>query len=137
MSVVAKSHEVLTTAQHFYHKNPNWVVFFREILGGKGIVRRLYSTNEALAEFEKTPEYAEIQAMLSKLRSEGNGEAAAQEEPCKVITVRMPQSMHESLKEEAHAYRTSMNQLCISKLLQIVDGDLVPTDNKGKTVKAE
>ena len=136
MSVAAKSHEVLTTAQHFYHKNPNWVVFFREILGQKGIVRRLYSTTEALAEFEKTPEYGEIQSMLSKLRTDGDGEDT-ELEPCKVITVRMPKSMHEALKEEAHAYRTSMNQLCISKLLQIVDGDLVPTDHKGKTVKAE
>jgi predicted HicB family RNase H-like nuclease len=46
-----------------------------------------------------------------------------------VITVRLPQSLHEALKDEAHAHRTSMNQLCISKLLQFIDGDFVPNDS--------
>jgi predicted HicB family RNase H-like nuclease len=45
-----------------------------------------------------------------------------------VITVRLPKSLHESLRAEAHDRRTSMNKLCISKLLQVVDGDLVPAE---------
>ncbi len=134
MTAVAKSQEVLTTAQHCYHKNPSWIVFFRNILGEHGIVRRLYPTKESLAEFEKTTEYAEIQAMLTKLRLEGDSPDS--DEPSRVITVRMPKSMHESLKVEAHIYHTSMNQLCISKLLQIVDGDLVPGENKGRKSKS-
>jgi hypothetical protein len=45
-----------------------------------------------------------------------------------VITVRLPKSLHESLRAEAHDRHTSMNKLCISKLLQVVDGELVPSE---------
>ena len=41
---------------------------------------------------------------------------------------RLPKSLHESLRHEAHERKTSMNQLCISKLLQIIDEKLVPND---------
>jgi len=36
--------------------------------------------------------------------------------------------LHESLRHEAHERHTSMNKLCISKLLQIVDRELVPVE---------
>ena len=39
----------------------------------------------------------------------------------RVITVRMPQSLHESLKAEADQYKISINQLCIAKLLKYID----------------
>jgi hypothetical protein len=44
--------------------------------------------------------------------------------------VRLPKSLHEALKEEAHVYRTSMNKLCISKLLQFIDNEFVPGDGE-------
>ena len=34
-----------------------------------------------------------------------------------MITVRLPESLHESLKAEAADHNTSMNKLCITKLL--------------------
>jgi predicted HicB family RNase H-like nuclease len=37
-------------------------------------------------------------------------------EPVKVITVRIPKSLHTALVEEAHDRRTSMNKLATSKL---------------------
>jgi predicted HicB family RNase H-like nuclease len=126
-----KSQEALNYALAHFHKKPNWIVFFREVLGQRGIVRRLYPNKEALVAFEKTSEYQEIQEMLSQLRKQPEGQDG-QDEPCKVITVRLPKSMHEALKDEAHTYSTSMNQLCISKLLQIIDAELVPGDDKTK-----
>jgi hypothetical protein len=45
-----------------------------------------------------------------------------------VITVRLPKSLHEALRHEAHNHKTSMNKLCISKLLQVIADDLVPSD---------
>lgn len=45
-------------------------------------------------------------------------------EPLTMITVRLPQSVHKSLIAEAHRYRTSLNQLCITKLLQPVLDDV-------------
>jgi len=96
---------------------------FREVLGLGGIVRQMYPSAAALTEFEKTTEYAEIQQMLAKLRVEGPP-VPEDKEPTRVITVRLPKSLHEFLQVEAHEKCTSMNQLCISKLVQWLDSDL-------------
>ena len=45
-----------------------------------------------------------------------------------MITVRLPQSLHETLRIEAYQHCTSMNKLCISKLLQFIESDLVPNE---------
>jgi predicted HicB family RNase H-like nuclease len=111
----------------FEKAETDWATFFREVLGVTGIVHRTYPTPETLAEFEKTPLYQEIQQMLLKLR-EKNAEVPADVEPTRVITVRLPKSLHEALRAEAHTRQTSMNQLCISKLLQIIDQQFVPAE---------
>ena len=77
--------------------------------------------------FEQTDEYAELQAMVSKLREKSRHQSESNE-PTRVITVRLPKSLHEALKAESHQRCTSMNQLCISKLLQIIDSGLVPAN---------
>ena len=61
--------------------------------------------------------------MLAKLRVEGPP-VPEDKEPTRVITVRLPKSLHEFLQVEAHEKCTSMNQLCISKLVQWLDSDL-------------
>ena len=71
--------------------------------------------------------YQEIQQMLTKLREQGPV-ATDPAEPTRVITVRLPKSLHEALRAEAHEHRTSMNKLCISKLLQFIDGQMVPSE---------
>lgn len=103
-------------AHETYEKTKDWVVFFREILGVDGLLRRVYPTAQELADFQKTPEYAEIQQLVIRLRNrhaQGDGR-----EVTRVITVRIPSSLHEFLKAEAHDRKTSINQLCIDKLLQ-------------------
>lgn len=118
-----RSQEVFRVAQSLFHQKPDWVTFFREVLGVEGIVRQMYQSPQALAEFEKTPEYNEIQLMLAQLRV--NGPAVPEDkEPTRVITVRLPKSLHEFLNAEAHEKHTSMNQLCISKLVQWLDSNL-------------
>ncbi|WP_425614627.1 toxin-antitoxin system HicB family antitoxin [Anatilimnocola sp. NA78] len=111
-------------ADTMFQQQPDWVTFFREVLGVDGLVRKLFTTPEEMAEFEKTAEYAEIQAMVAKLR-EKSGAQQDGKEPTRVITVRLPKSLHESLRAEAHDRKTSMNQLCISKLLQVIDEQMV------------
>ena len=123
-----KSQEVYRVAMELYQQNPDWVTFFREVLGIDGIVRKAYTDQDAMTEFEKTNEYIEIQQMVAKLR-ERNGVAIQDDsEPTRVITVRMPKSLHEALRAEAHDRHTSMNKLCISKLLQMIDEQLVPQE---------
>lgn len=145
--------DVLHSAQELYAQNPDWVTFYREVLALDGMVRRRFPSRQAQAVFEQTEAYAEIQQMLSRLRersrekprdnkeptSEGatvgvpevtapEGTEGDGSEPVKVITVRIPKSLHEALKAEAHEHQTSMNKLCISKLLQFIDNSLVPAE---------
>jgi len=119
--------DVFRIADDLYRQEPDWVTFFREVLGVDGAIRRVFTTPPELAAFEKTEEYEEIQQMLAKLR-ERHTSRLEQREPTRVITVRMPSSLHESLRTEAHTRRTSMNKLCISKLLQVIDDDLIPSE---------
>lgn len=106
---------------------PDWVTFYREVLGVDGIINQLFPEVEQRAKFRQSDEFAEIQQMLAKLRERNRGQKQP-DEPTRVITVRLPQSLHEALRHEAHDHRTSMNKLCISKLLQVIDGELVPSD---------
>jgi len=123
-----KPQEVIRVAQTLFHQNPDWVTFFREVLGLGGIVRQMYPSAGALTGVEKTEQYAEIQQMLAKLRVEGPP-VPEDKEPTRVITVRLPKSLHECLQVEAHEKCTSMNQLCISKLVQWLDSDLAASKN--------
>src|SRR5262245_3911720 len=112
-------------AAEMFGQTQDWITFFREVLGVNGLVRRLFTTPEEMTAFEKTAEYAEIQKMIARLR-ERSGAPADGKENTRVITVRLPASLHESLKVEAHEKNTSINQLCISKLLQVLnDGAMV------------
>lgn len=119
--------QLLTVADRMYRQDPDWVTFFREVLGIEGVVRRTLPNFDDLTEFERSTEYGEIQKMLVKLR-ENKATADTESEPTRVITVRLPKSMHEYLRTEAHDLRTSMNKLCISKLLMVVDQEMVPAD---------
>jgi predicted HicB family RNase H-like nuclease len=130
-----KPQEVIRVAQSLFHQNPDWVTFFREVLGLGGIVRQMYPSAEALTEFEKTAQYGEIQQMLAKLRVEGPP-VPEDKEPTRVITVRLPKSLHEFLQVEAHEKCTSMNQLCISKLVQWLDSDLAASKTGGSNGQA-
>lgn len=129
--------DVFRVADEIYQQRPSWVTFFREVLGVDGIVRQAYSTPEALAHFEQTSEYQKIQHMLAKLRESDSDLPGGPREPTRVITVRLPKSLHESLRAEAHDRRTSMNKLCISKLLQVIDEELVPAEMAASEASAE
>lgn len=123
--------EVFRIANDLYSQEPDWVTFFREVLGLEGIVRQMYKDGAELTQFEQSDEYKNIQQMLAKLREKNGEPNGSPKEPTRVITVRMPKSLHEALKAEAHEMHTSMNKLCISKLLQVVDDELVPTELAG------
>ena len=122
-----RHHGVHRTAEALCSENPDWVTFYREIFGLHGIIRRAYPTRDSLVEFEQSETFREIQRMLTRLRGRGPV-TTCEEEPTRVITVRLPKSLHEALRIEAHEYRTSMNKLCISKLLQFIGNEMVPSE---------
>ena len=109
---------VLEEARQIKANSPDWVSFFRETLGVDGVARSVFGTQNEYLQFEKTKEFEEIQKMVSALRGD---KPAKQAEETKVITVRLPESLHESLKAEAAEHKTSMNKLCISKLLRALE----------------
>ena len=83
------------------------------------------------AEMDEKSEQAEMDEDLEayeESRQTEETEKTEQVEPTRVVTVRLPKSLHESLRVEAFEHHTSMNKLCISKLLQIIDDELVPAD---------
>ncbi len=124
-----KAQEACRIARSLFDQGPDWVTFFREVLGLNGVVRKMFTTTEAMIGFEQSEEFEKIQHMLAKLRESSQAnQNTATFEPTRVITVRLPKSLHESLRAEAHEKRTSMNKLCISKLLQFIDNDLVPAE---------
>jgi predicted HicB family RNase H-like nuclease len=127
MITVEKQTEVKRTVERIYANCPDWVTFYRETLGLRGVIRHTFPTREALSAFEQTEAYQEILRMLTKLREQGPM-AVEEDEPTRVITIRLPKSMHETLRTEAHEHKTSMNKLCISKLLQFIDNENVPTE---------
>jgi len=123
-----KRQEVVRVADQLFQQEPDWVTFFREILGVEGIVRQMFKDPASLAEFEQSDEYQNVQQMLAKLREKGDDATGGPKEPTRVITVRLPKSLHEALRVEAHDRHTSMNKLCISKLLQVIDEEFVPVE---------
>ncbi len=125
-----KYREILQVAENLYRQGPDWVTFFREVVGIDGAVRKSFPTFEQLTAFEQSEEFDAIQKMLVKLR-EKRAAADPETEPTRVITVRLPKSMHEYLRTEAHDLRTSMNKLCISKLLQVIGEEMIPNERTG------
>ena len=124
-SFAHKLTEVKHAAETLYASNPDWMTFYREVMGLEGIIRRVFDTVKAKEKFEKTETFGEIQRMLGELRKKTTPKESAEE--TRVITIRIPQSMHEALRIEALERRTTMNKLCISKLVQFVDTERVPT----------
>lgn len=122
-----RTQEVHRIASELFNQNPDWVIFFREVLGTDGIARKVFHSPGDMERFEQSPEFIDIQQMLAKLREKATNDEEGRE-PTRVITVRMPKSLHESLRQEAHSRRTSMNKLCISKLLQVISEDLIPSE---------
>jgi predicted HicB family RNase H-like nuclease len=120
-----KQLEIKHAVEKLFATKPDWMKFYREVMGLHGLIRRAFPTFEVMAEFEQTETYRETHRMLAELRKLPPPKELA--EDTKVITVRIPQSLHEALRIEAYEHHTTMNKLCISKLVQFIDTENVPT----------
>jgi len=123
MPVSEKHEEIKSAIEKLFATNPDWVKFYREVMGLHGLIRQAFPTLEVMAKFEQTETYSQAHRMLTELRRL----PSPKDVDTRVITIRVPKSMHESLRIEAHEYHTTMNKLCISKLLQFIDTENVPT----------
>ncbi|MBH58763.1 MAG: hypothetical protein CMJ82_16455 [Planctomycetaceae bacterium] len=117
--------EAVTQALRLSRDVRDWEIFFKQVMGVDGLIYQLFPTSQQRRQFETTPEYVEIQHILAEMRSRPQKRNLPDREKTKMITVRLPESLHISLMQEANELNTSMNKLCISKLLQIIDKELV------------
>ncbi|MEL6107377.1 MAG: hypothetical protein AAFU85_15160 [Planctomycetota bacterium] len=115
----------LRLAEEAFAKTGSWVIFFREILGVDGVVRRLFTDPDELARFIEGPEYGTLQEMLAAVRSQDQSKSDSAE-PERMITIRIPRSLHDLLRVESEACDLSINKLCISKLLQPIESRFIP-----------
>lgn len=121
-----KRREVMDAAHQLFMTGPDWLTFFRRTMGIDGVVRQVFQSQEEFVAFERTEEYNQLQQMVAALRAlKKNPSQTA--EPTRVITVRLPKSVHEALRAEANDHDISMNWLCIAKLLQAFQDDNLPT----------
>lgn len=117
--------EAVTQALRLSRAVRDWEAFFKQVMGVDGLIYHLFPTADQRRQFETTSEYVEIQHILAEMRGRPQKRNLVNREKTKMITVRLPESLHAALMQEANDLNTSMNKLCISKLLQIIDKDLV------------
>jgi predicted HicB family RNase H-like nuclease len=120
-----RGREVLRLAQEAFTKTGSWVVFYREMLGADGVVRKLYTQASEMRTFEGSSEFIELQEMVAAMRSQDSSKGDSTE-PERMITIRLPKSLHDALRIEADEMNLSINKLCISKLLQRIESRFIP-----------
>lgn len=130
-SAEERASQVLDVAQQLFAAAPTWMAFYRELLGTTGVARMLYPNADEYRAFETTDAFCEIQKLITVLRA-GNLPENDPLEAQRMITVRLPLSLHMALCQEAEERSVSVNQLCISRLLQMIGDEMIPNSNKGR-----
>lgn len=120
--------QAFDVANDLFGNAPTWVCFYRELLGGSGLVHTIFDNNADLGRFLRTEQYHQIQMMLTALRSRDLPESDPND-PQRMITVRLPKSLHEAMCDEAGRLNISVNRLCISRMLQLLDPQMIPETN--------
>lgn len=128
--IASRSAQVYQVAQQLFAAAPTWMAFYREILSHSGVAHQLFSMEE-YRQFEASFEFSEIQKMITVLRAGALPENDPMES-LRMITVRLPLSLHKTLCNEAESRGVSVNQLCISRLLCAIADDYIPNSNKGR-----
>lgn len=117
--------QALLLAEEAFAKTGSWVIFFREILGVGGVVHQLFPEEAERNTFIGGEQHATLQEMLAAIRSQDQSKSDAAE-PERMITIRIPRSLHDLLKCESEGAGLSINKLCISKLLQPIASRFIP-----------
>ena len=117
---------MVSIATELFGVAPTWTAFYREVLGAEGLMRTAVCDDDEYSEFECCDDHNKLLEMLTALRSRDLPENDPHEAQ-RMITVRIPKSLHDSICNEANRLAVSVNKLCISRLLQKVDRNMIPT----------
>lgn len=121
----ARCQQAFDVANDLFGTAPTWVCFYREMLGGSGLIHEIFCDLGEFGRFLRTEQYHQIQMMLTALRSRDLPENDPND-PQRMITVRLPKSLHEAMCIEAGRLNISVNRLCISRMLQLLDPKMIP-----------
>jgi predicted HicB family RNase H-like nuclease len=117
---------VVSLAAELFGVSPTWTAFYREVLGEAGIVRMVFPESEDRQSYEQTEAHSQIFEMLTTLRSRDLPENDPTE-PQRMITIRLPMTLHNAICAEANELEVSVNKLCISRMLQQLDDRMIPS----------
>jgi hypothetical protein len=125
-SLSERGASVVSIAAELFGVAPTWTAFYREVLGADGLMRTAVCDDDEFSDFECCDDHSKLLEMLTALRSRDLPENDPHEAQ-RMITVRIPKSLHDSICNEANRLAVSVNKLCISRLLQKVDRSMIPT----------
>ncbi len=108
---------------------PTWAAFYRAVMGKEGVIWTVLPDTDSRAEFETSANYGQILEMLTALRSRDLPENDPTE-PQRMVTIRMPKSLYDVLCDESNQLKISVNKLCISRITQRLDPDVIPVTEK-------
>ncbi len=128
-SSAEKRRHVFEIATELFGVAPTWTAFYRETIGGGGVARALFVDSDEAREYECSDEHSKVLEMLTVLRSRDLPENDPHEQQ-RMITVRIPKSLHDAICDEANELSVSVNKLCISRLLQKVDPAMIPSSSQ-------
>jgi hypothetical protein len=124
--LAGRCQQVLSTATELFGVAPTWTAFYREVMGVGGVARSLFRDAEEMCAYECSDEHSKVLEMLTVLRSRDLPDCDPNEAQ-RMITVRIPKSLHDSICKEANDLQVSVNKLCITRLVQRVDRGQIPT----------
>jgi hypothetical protein len=128
-SLDERGQSVVSLASELFGLAPTWTAFYREVLGGEGLMRLAVPNDDEYMQFECSCHHEKLLEMLTALRSRDLPENDPHEQQC-MITVRIPKSLHVAICDESDRLAVSVNKLCISRLLQKVDTKMIPSSSQ-------
>ena len=121
--------QVVDCVAEFFGAAPTWTAFYREALGKEGIVSKVFPDQQGCNAFMESPEYFQVLEMLTALRARNLPENDPTEAQ-RMITIRLPMSLHDSVCREANELKISVNSLCITRMLQPLVAEMLPMSEK-------
>lgn len=102
---------VIEYARLRFQTSPDWLGFLADV---RDFSEQAMGPDAALR-FFREPDFGEVHGMVVELAMLGRCPPSY-----RMITVRLPIELHEALKREAGGRETSLNRLCIAKLLRSI-----------------
>jgi hypothetical protein len=115
---MTKEKEILRLASQEAKSVSTWADFSNFLFDQEtGLLAKMFPTRKAREAFMKTTEYKKIKRLLNDVRARtGMVEGATPQKKSGRFVVRLPQSLHAALEDEAEAEGISLNQLVVAKL---------------------